>query len=423
LDLLSGPGGAILGVDYSGGEIRVSLPDDPAAAGKMVAYDIFPWRAPARGAFPFVIGGAGFADLAGTQVLFGTRPAELTSVSPTRIKGWIPAEEKPGAAFLPVTVRSGGRSAVIADAFRYLLEPGQGTGVWREEAVWASTGAVGAVAEVDGLVYTIGDAGEGVFQAFNPAFGRWEGGLPAPPVPVRGPRLVALPGAVAGRGAPEGPGAAGAELLLLGQPLSGGAWVPQVYNPQAGRWRIWEAGPASGRVPAAAESGGKIYVCGAGPGETAVAAVYVFDLKTGLWSVTPALPLPCSDAAVAAVGDRIAVLGGVGARRGLVLQVFAPGTGTWSNPLEWGDVEAPNRFGATAVYFNQELYLFGGRTIDGQTMARVDAIRWNSLTVRPEAALPVPAWGVGVVAWENSFSVLGGRASAQPLYRHWSLAR
>lgn len=423
LDLVCGPGGAILGVDYSGGELKVAIPIDSAASGNLVAYDVFPWRAPASGAFSFVIGGGGFADMASTQVLFGTKAAALTSVTPTRIKGWIPAEEKPTAAFLPVSVKSGGRSAVIADGFRYLLEPGQGTGVWKEEPAWSSGATVAAAAEVDGVVYTLGETSDGGLQAYNPASGRWETALPAPPVSVQWPRLIALHGAVAGRGTPQGIGAAGAELLLLGQPVSGGGWVPQIYNPQTAQWRSWGMAPASGPVPAAAESGGKVFLCGAGAGGAATSMVWSLDLKSGVWSTETPLPFACTEAAVVAVADRIAVLGGVAGEGGLTLQSFSPSTGTWDTPTVWVPAEAPTRYGAAAVTFNQEVYLFGGRFADGQPLSRVDAILWRTRKLRSEMPLPTPAFGAGVVAWENTISVLGGRNLTQPLIRHWSLVR
>jgi hypothetical protein len=356
-------------------------------------------------------------------VLFGSKAAALTSVTPTRIKGWIPAEEKPSAAFLPVTVRSGGRNAVIADAFRYLLEPGQGTGVWKEEPAWKAGNAISTVAEVDGLIYSLGEPGEGEFQAFNPATGRWEKDLPAPPVSVRWPRMAALPMSVAGRGTGGAVGFAGAELFLLGQPISGGGWVSQIYNPQTAQWRVWEAGPVSGPVPAVVESGGRVYVCGAGTGGTAGSSGWSLDVKTGVWSALAALPLPCTEAAVVAVGDKIAVLGGVPGKSGLVLQMFSPGTGQWETPVEWTEAEAPNRFGATAVLFNQEVYLFGGKLAAGQVLSRSDVILWRSLSVRSEMPLPAAVWGAGAVAWENSISVLGGRNATQPLLRHWSLVR
>jgi hypothetical protein len=423
LDILSGPGGALIGVDYSGGEVRVSIPVDAAAAGKMVAYDIFPWRAPAGGGHAFVIGGAGFADLASTQVLFGAKPALLTSVTPTRIKGWIPAEERPSAAFLPVTVRSGGRSAVIAEAFRYLLQPGQGTGVWKEEPEWSLPGGVSAAAEVDGLVYTVGEPGESPFQSFNPATGRWHANLPAPGIPVRGPRLVALPGAVAGRGTPEGVGRAGGELLLLGQPEGGGGWLPQVYNPQTAQWRVWEMAPVAGALPAAVECGGRVFLCGSGPGEAATAALRIFHPTTGAWTVGAPLTWACTEAAVAAFGETLAVVGGVPGKSGLVFQMLTIPTGVWAAPAEWSEADAPNRFGASAVAFDQEVYVFGGRLGNGQVVSRVEAFGGSPLGLRAEEPLPAPAWGMGVVPWENTISVLGGRGQTQVVRRHWSLTR
>lgn len=96
LDVLAGPGGAILSINYTNNKISVLKPIDSSASG-MVAYDIFPWRGRADGTVPFTIGGSGFGDLASTAVTIGERAAQLTSVSPARIKGFIPATSTPTA--------------------------------------------------------------------------------------------------------------------------------------------------------------------------------------------------------------------------------------------------------------------------------------------------------------------------------------
>ncbi|MEP6937322.1 MAG: IPT/TIG domain-containing protein, partial [Chthoniobacterales bacterium] len=118
LDVVAGPGGAILSSDYTNNKLVVIKPIDSAATG-MVAYDIFPWRARADGSTTFVIGGAHFGTLAGTTVKIGGVAATLTSVSATRIKGTIPANSAPTAQLLDVVVQSAGTTATISQAFRY----------------------------------------------------------------------------------------------------------------------------------------------------------------------------------------------------------------------------------------------------------------------------------------------------------------
>jgi hypothetical protein len=118
LSVVAGPGGAILSVDYSNNRLVVIKPIDSSAP-SMVAYDIFPWRARADGSPTFTIGGSGFGTLAGTTVKIGGVSATLTSVSPTRIKGVVPANSAPTAQLLDVVVQSAGNTSTISQAFRY----------------------------------------------------------------------------------------------------------------------------------------------------------------------------------------------------------------------------------------------------------------------------------------------------------------
>jgi len=118
LSVVAGPGGAILSVDYSNNRVVVIKPIDSSAP-SMVAYDIFPWRARADGSPTFTIGGSGFGTLAGTTVKIGGVSATLTSVSPTRIKGVVPANAAPTAQLLDVVVQSAGNTSTISQAFRY----------------------------------------------------------------------------------------------------------------------------------------------------------------------------------------------------------------------------------------------------------------------------------------------------------------
>jgi hypothetical protein len=118
LGVVAGPGGAILSMDYSNNRLVVIKPIDNSAP-SMVAYDIFPWRARADGSPTFTIGGSGFGTRAGTTVKIGGVSATLTSVSPTRIKGVIPANSAPTAQLLDVVVQSAGSTSTISQAFRY----------------------------------------------------------------------------------------------------------------------------------------------------------------------------------------------------------------------------------------------------------------------------------------------------------------
>ena len=121
LDVIVGPGGVVIGVDYSSSKFVVAKPVDVSAVGP-TAYDIFPWRAPEAGGNEFVIGGSGFGTLANTMVTIGGIPATLNSVSANRIRGTIPAAPTVSATLLDVVVMVDQDIDVIPDAFLYLAE-------------------------------------------------------------------------------------------------------------------------------------------------------------------------------------------------------------------------------------------------------------------------------------------------------------
>ncbi|BAY94837.1 MULTISPECIES: malectin domain-containing carbohydrate-binding protein [unclassified Tolypothrix] len=120
LDILTGPGGALVGINYSDKKITVATPNDAAAIG-VTAYDIFPWRAPANndaGKNTFVIGGKNFGTLANTQVIIGGKTATITEVNSERIKGILPSFTNTNPIdLLDVTVSSNGQFSTIADAY------------------------------------------------------------------------------------------------------------------------------------------------------------------------------------------------------------------------------------------------------------------------------------------------------------------
>ena len=116
LDILTGPGGAIVGINLGGSKINVSTPDDVTVNGA-TAYDIFPWRAPATGGNLFIIGGDEFGDLNNTEVTIGDEIATLTEVSDNRIMGILPSFDRVSGDLLDISVTSEGQTSLIADAF------------------------------------------------------------------------------------------------------------------------------------------------------------------------------------------------------------------------------------------------------------------------------------------------------------------
>jgi len=405
LDVVCGPGGAILVVDYSLGQLNVALPQDKSAAG-MVAYDIFPWRAPAAGGFQFVIGGQGFGTMADTSVRFGSLQAVITSVGPRRIKGMIPAAAAPTAGFLPVQVQSGGGVSVIPEAFRYLLAAGEGAGVWKAEVSPGIAPGACSCAEAGGVVYVISEDGTS-FQAFDCVAGRWWGDLPLPALQVRRGALVA----------------AGAELVLVGSVADGAPLEVQSYDPLSRVWSRCLSAPSNALRPAVASIGRFVYLVGGEVAGAAVKSGWKLDLDRKAWSALPGMPFASAESAVCADGGRLYVIGGVPGDAFLRVQVYDSAAGFWSQAADSSGQAPANRFGAAAAMFSGECYVFGGRFGGGELSSRVDALLVEKMLWRAEANLPEPAWGLGVAPGETEILVVGGRGSGQALREARNLVR
>ena len=118
LDVLTGPGGTIVGVDIQGDQLTIAVPDESNVTNP-TAYDIFPWRAPAIGGQDFVIGGANF-DPVDTKVFIGNEEIANLEVSDNRIRGVIPDLSSQPNALLDVIVESGDTTSTITEAFQPL---------------------------------------------------------------------------------------------------------------------------------------------------------------------------------------------------------------------------------------------------------------------------------------------------------------
>ncbi|MEM8501875.1 MAG: malectin domain-containing carbohydrate-binding protein, partial [Cyanobacteria bacterium P01_D01_bin.1] len=118
LDVVTGMGGAIIGVDIQGDLLTVAVPNDPNAT-TPTAYDVFPWRAPAVGGSNFIIGGVNF-DTSDTQVFIGTQEVVGLGITDNRISGIIPDLTAQSTQLLDVKVVSGGIESIIPEAFQSL---------------------------------------------------------------------------------------------------------------------------------------------------------------------------------------------------------------------------------------------------------------------------------------------------------------
>jgi glucose/arabinose dehydrogenase len=114
LDIVTAPGGALVGIDLADNRVTVATPNDLVGT-TVTAYDVFPWRAPAVGGNRFVIGGQNFGNLSNTTVTIGGQPVSLTQVTSNQLVGILPS--LPAGVFLDVVVSSKGQTSELKQAF------------------------------------------------------------------------------------------------------------------------------------------------------------------------------------------------------------------------------------------------------------------------------------------------------------------
>jgi N-acetylneuraminic acid mutarotase len=422
LDVVLGPGGAIVCLDQFWSELEVLAPVDSAATGAPEALDITPWRAPSTGGAPFVIGGRDFGTLANTSVSIGGVAAALDSVSGTRIRGTVPAHPGATHALVDVVVTSGPSSVVstLPDAFRYLAPaPGAAPGFWRsgtaEGGVDLPYGLSGVAAGVlDGELVVVGaessetlvlhllDLDGSSAGATGP--GAWHAHAPRPFVGRDHAAVV-----VAGK------------LLLIGGLGGGSEGRVQVYDPDDESWSLGADMPWQGGAVAAARLGGQVFAAGGLVGGVAVSNAARYDPVANTWTALPPLPAARHHASAGSDGARWFVFGGRSG--GDVLdaghddsQVFDPVAGTWDWDKLPGSPLAPlpqARAGAgPAVWWGQELYVFGGLTESAPAtplvLGRVDTYDPALGTWRTDAPLPTPRHAIAPVLFQGRSFVVGG---------------
>ena len=116
LDILTGPGGVIFGIDRNQDRITLAEPVDDSILSATV-YDIFPFRAPAEGGNQFIIGGRNFGNLQNTTVLVDGVEAQLISVEDSRIVGIFPEITDLTDRLRDVVVTSDGDVSVLEESF------------------------------------------------------------------------------------------------------------------------------------------------------------------------------------------------------------------------------------------------------------------------------------------------------------------
>ena len=409
LDVLAGPGGVIFSTDYTNNKIVLLKPIDSAATG-MVAYDIFPWRARADGSVPFTIGGVGFGSLADTTVAIGGLPATLTSVSPTRIKGLIPANSSPSAQLLDVTVRSAGATSSISQGFRYMQGTSQGAGIWNTgPALPISVGEVSS-GVVNGVLYLVGGDTTAT-MAYDLKTGIWRSDLAVRPYTGNHHSAEVING----------------KLYLFGG-LDSGQGQVQIYDPAANAWTLGTPAPWAAGSMATAFIGGKVYAAGGIVGTTTVNTAGVYDPATNTWSSIPAMPVGRNHTAAGTDGLRFFIFGGRTGGNVVSIgfndvQIYDPASNTWQWSGSAGSTIPPlpqPRGGmGKAAFYGNEFYVMGGETtssgtgqVTGNVYNRVDVYNPTLNTWRLEAAMPTARHGISPFVSDGKILVGGGGVQA-----------
>ncbi len=409
LDVLAGPGGAILSMDYSKNRILVLKPNDSSATG-MVAYDIFPWRGIADGTVPFTIGGTGFGSLGNTTVRVGGVQATLTSVSPTRIKGLIPASASPSAQLLDVTVQSGASTYTISQAFRYMQGQSKGSGMWTTgPALPISIGEVSSGA-VNGVLYVVG-GDTNATMAYDLKAGTWRSDLAVRPF----------------IGDHHSAEVINNKLYLFGG-LNGAEGKVQIYNPATNRWSSGTPMPWAAGSIATAYIAGKVYAAGGIVGTTTVSTAAVYNPSSDTWSSSASMPAARNHTAAGTDGSKMYVFGGRTGGNTVSIgfndtQIYNPATKTWQWSGQSGSTLAPlpqPRGGmGKAAFYGNEFYVMGGETtaagtgaVAGNVYNRVDVYNPTTNKWRLEANLPTARHGIAPFAADSKLWVAGGGVQA-----------
>ncbi|MCB0339287.1 MAG: IPT/TIG domain-containing protein, partial [Bdellovibrionales bacterium] len=408
LDILASPGGSLVHLSYTGNSLLIRHPND-ATTKPMQAYDIFPWRG--KAGYPFVIGGFGFGNIENTSVKIGGFQADLSYVSSKRIKGSIPTAISPSSNLLDIEVSSAGKASVIKSGFRYLLSPGEGTGVWNSHTdLPVSLGEV-AAGIIDGRLFIVGEGSDDTF-AFDFATGTW---TTLAQRPFHGHHHAAE--------------VYDGNLYLIGGLEHGSEGKVQIYDPKSDTWSLGADLPLATGSGSSALIEGKIYY-GGGIFSNSITVPYsfVYDPKLDQWSQIADMPVGRNHAASISDGSKWYIFGGRGNGSGDGnyvaegfddVQIYDPASNSWEWNYDPGSLipALPQKRGGMgkAVFFQGEFYIFGGETtpqgsgqVAGNVYDRVDVYNPTTNSWRLDAPMSFPRHGIFPLLYNDRILLPGG---------------
>ncbi|HYP15418.1 MAG TPA: kelch repeat-containing protein, partial [Bryobacteraceae bacterium] len=406
LDVTLAPGGVLFGTNYHANSVMIAKPNDATAS---TVFDIFPWRAPKSGGASFTIAGAGFGTSANTTVSIGGVQAVLTSVTPNRIRGLIPANSGAPDHLVDVIVTVSGQQLPLPAAFLYLdpADPNPVKGVWESGNVMPAPLGEVAAGIVAGKLYIVGE-GDANTYAYDLAYGTWTAA-----------------GALAPRAFPGHHHAAevvNGKLYLIGG-LGGAAGKVQIYDPGTNTWTLGADMPFAAGSSSTSVINGQIYVAGGIVSGVTVTTAAKYNPVTNTWTSIAPMPLGRNHTAAATDGSKMYIFGGRGGGNTVAngfadVQVYNPANNTWASSHITGSGLAPlpqARGGmGKAVYYAGEFYIFGGETSTGagatsnRVYDRVDIYNPVANTWRLGAPIPTARHGIFPLLHGWRIHVVGG---------------
>ncbi len=404
------PGGAIASVNYNDDSVQVLTVDDLSAVG-LVVHDVFPWRAPSGGGYPFTIAGVGFGNLANTSVTIGGLSATLTRVSATRIEGTVPMNPSPSKELVDIVVTVDASSDTLEDAFRYLpAGPGLETGDWISlPNVPTQLGEVSA-GVIGDKMYLVGEP-NGITYVYDITNGWWlPNGASRPHI-----------------GHHHAAEVVDGKLYLIGGLDGGSEGKVQIYDPVLDSWSLgadmsWAGGSVNTCV-----IDGLIYVSGGIVTTFTVNNCAVYDPVLDSWTALAAMPDGRNHAAAGTDGEKFWIFGG---RKGGNFvangfdQVFVydPVADTWESSDDVGSSLVPLPIGrggtGKAIWYQDEFYVIGGETSNGpgatidNVYDRVDVYDPATNTWRLDEPMKTPRHGIFPVLYESRIFLPGGGLQA-----------
>jgi len=292
------------------------------------------------------------------------------------------------------------RIAVLLFAASLLAAPVAAADPWSTRAPLLEAVQEVAVAELGGRLYVAGGLqGAAILdrvEVWDPATDAWSFAAPLP-IPLHHTTATAV----------------GGHLYVIG------GWPDLFvtptdrvfeYDPGANAWTEKASMPTARGSPAAAAVDGRIYVAGGDPGATDFA---VYDPALDTWQSLPAMPTGRQHlAAVGIDGLFYAISGraslGAGVGNLAALEVYDPGTGTWSAlppiPTARSGLAAAAVGGRFAVAFGGEGNDADPSGVFGELEAYDTVLgQWTELS-----PMPTPRHGIGAATLAGLVHVPGG---------------